>query len=871
MSDAPPEESGSLSRRTTLRLAAASAAAVAATPTPARATAGAGTVRVSRSFDEDWLFHLGDPAGAEHVAYDDGDWRRLDVPHDWRIEDLATAASTDGRATADPSLLAFRTRPSTDGTPPVSIGPFDSLGADQPEVRLAPPGGAQGYTVSSVGWYRKHFHVARSSSTPRVVLQLDGVFFRSDIFVNGQHVHRQAYGYGSFEVDVTDHVVPGSGNVVAVRADNSGNCGRWYTGSGIYRHTRILRTAEVYVPTGGVVVSTPLVGRRTVVQTQVEVTTSARRTASCVVAVDVLDRHGRVLASSSSRPRSVRAGRTTHFALRHALTDPEVWELDDPALHIARVRVLDEDGRELDGVEQAFGIREIEWSALRGFVLNGRRVQILGGCIHHDHGPLGAVSLARSEERRIEVLKAAGFNAVRLAHCPASPALLEACDRLGMLVCDEFTDVWDVPNKGFNDYHVEFPDQWRSDLRDWMRRDRNHPSVIMWSIGNEIVADPQGYGPRLATAVRDIDTSRPVVVGGFTRQTSLFDLASDPYWEYVDVGDVHYSTDVTAVHEAHPELPMTRSESYPTTMYADWAFDRAHHWMAGTWVWAAWDFIGESGAGAPVTVPVDSPPIEQLTGNLPVLGATPYPWYVNSQSDFDLIGQPRAQHAWRRVIYGLSPIELAVERPAPEGMEQRAVSWSYFDELPSWTWDVEPGRLMRVRVYAAGDRVELRLDGVRIGSAALATEDQMVTTFDVPWRPGRLEAVTSRRGRVVGRATLETVGRPHGLRLTSDVPRLTTGRDDLAHVLVDVVDSQGRAVPDALEHVHVSVQGAGSLMGLANGNPHNVDTFQGPARWTFHGKVLAVVRPSKAPGRVTVLAEAPGLEPTRLSLSVGQG
>jgi beta-galactosidase len=448
-----------------------------------------------------------------------------------------------------------------------------------------------------------------------------------------------------------------------------------------------------------------------------------------------------------------------------------------------------------------------------------------------------------------------------------------------MLVMDEFTDVWDT-GKNPQDYSVYFPQWWPQDLTTMIMRDRNHPSVVIWSLGNEIVEDANyaQRGQQMATLLRSLDQSRPVTLGGGTTFG-----AGDPSWQYVDIGDVHYNADGAgygAIHEAHPDKPMTQSESFPATIFQDASYTSANAWAIGNWVWAAWDYLGEAGIGK---TPIPPTGTAQQWGNQwinPGWGIAralhhswggfgyPYPYFQANCGDIDLTGQRKPQNHWRAAVDGTSPVEMLVMRPAPAGTEQVAVWWGYYDELESWTWDVESGQPMTVHVYTLGDNVTLLLNGAAVASRALTAADWAIATFTVPYSPGELTAIASRDGAEIGRTTLTTAGPPAALRLTPDVAALTTSRDALAHVLVSVTDGLGRLVPDAAIEVTFEVSGAGELAGVANGNAHNVDSFRQPHRFTWHGQALAVLRPAKTPGSVRLTARAPGLRPATLLLAV---
>jgi beta-galactosidase len=829
------------------------------------------------SFDEDWRFYRGDTTGAQATSFDDSGWRQLDVPHDWRIEDLPYATSDDGGATADPSTLGFQTQPSPDGTAPSVIGPFDQNADPVPDLDLTipgfgtvifPGGRSQGYTVAGIGWYRKHFTLPDldrqgngGGNARRVELRFDGVYGRTDVWLNGTHLGFHPNGYTSFAYDLTPYLTPRGQNVLAVRIDNTGKTSRWYSGSGIYRHTWLTVTAPVRVPLWGVTVTTPVVNESgSVAHVEVQVTnfgTPARAS----VRMTVLDPRGRPAAVQTTPVQTLQSGSTETYAADLAVSGAALWSPEAPNLYQVRTEVL-VDGRAVDAVASTFGIRSLVFNGTVGFLLNGKPYKVLGGNLHHDHGPLGTVAIDRAEERSIEILKAAGFNAIRASHNPRSPYMLDVCDRLGMLVWNEFTDMWDVA-KTKDDYSNYFAEWWQTDLTSMVVRDRNHPSVIIWSIGNEISTDPNNYGPRLAALVHSLDTTRPVSLGGMNLLNG-----SDP-WQYVDVGDFHGAPSTAAAdHAAHPDKAISESEdTAASSVYADWTLATGDNpYFVGTWVWSGWDYLGESGIGAPVVA--SSPAQAAELGFNGALGQVLYPWFVGFSGDIDLIGQRKPQNFYRAVVNGRSPLEVMVARPTPPGTQQYVEDYSYYDELPSWTWDVAQGQAMTVHVYTSGDSITLLLNGKQVAAQTLTDANQRVATFSVPYAPGELTAIASQNGGQIASTTLATTGQPAAIRLTPDVNSLSTSRDDLAHVLAEVVDSRGRKVPDAVVNISFQVNGAGQLAGAGNGNPHNVDSFQRPSHWTWHGQALAVLRPAKTPGALTLAATAQGLQSARLTLRV---
>jgi beta-galactosidase len=872
-----------VTRRHALQIGAAAAGFLAVTEGRARAAAesapAAGPGRSERSFDEGWRFYRGDVTGAEAPSFDDSSWRQLDLPHDWSIEDLPDPSSTDGSLTDYPSLLVTENGGPPPGfsppAAPTQIGPFSQAGGVGPTA----------YMLGGIGWYRKTFETSEllgaggaAGGSRHVELRFDGVYQNADVWINGAHLGFHPFGYTPFTFDITPHLNGSGANVVAVRADNSGLTSRWYSGSGIYRHTWVTVTGAVRVPAWGVQITIPVVGPSSSrADVSISIANLGSQAAQVGARVTVFDPGGRAVATSPATAATVQPSATGSVSAQLPIDRPQLWSPQSPSLYTAVVQLLA--GPEVvDTVTTTFGIRSLQWDGADGFRLNGKPVKMFGGCVHDTHGPLGAVAVDRTEERRVELLLAAGFNAIRTAHNPPTPSLLDACDRLGMLVWDEFTDCWDT-GKNPQDYHVYFPQYWQQDLTAMIQRDRNHPSVVIWSIGNEIVEDSlyATRGAQLTALVHSLDPTRPVTLGGGSTSG-----ADDPSWNWTNVGDGHYDADgygYTQIHSSHPGAAITQSESFGATFWDDNRWSSSTPWAVGNWIWAAWDYLGESGLGkTPVTTagtveaagdPITRPGWSTLDTLYKSYGgwSVPYPWFNSDCGDLDLIGQIKPQNAWHQAVIGQTPVSVYVERPVPGGDEQAAIWWTYYDEQPSWNWDVPRGQEMTVHVYTPGDRVTLSLNGSPVGGGPV-TPQKCIATFNVPYAPGTLTAIASRNGTVIGHQSLTTTGAPEGLRLTSDVKSLTTSPDALAHVLVEVTDSRGVVVPDAVLEVTFQVSGAGQLAGAGNGNPHNIDSFRQPHRYTWHGQALAVLRPAKTPGGLQFTAQATGLRPASLTLPV---
>lgn len=844
LADSTVGNSSSLSRRDFLVVLAA---------TGASATAGIASSAPLRTldpretcFDEGWRFYRGTLEGAQAIAFHDAGWRPVDLPHDWGVEDLPYASSDDGAATTDPASWAMPEAPEV-------IGPFDRTTGDRP----------QGYMVGGEGWYRKHFTLNHTLRDQEIELRLDGVFQNADVWLNGAHVAFHPCGYTPALLNLTRQARPGT-NVVAVRVRNLGATSRWYPGSGIYRHTWLTVTGAIRLPTFGVRISTPDIFPDHAL-VRIEVDAENKGVAGVVAAIDaaIISADGRTVVHGSSATAVLSAGGQGTYVLLLSLPKPALWSPDTPHLYSARIKLLYGQAV-LDRVTQTFGVRSISFDA-RGFLLNGKVLKMRGGCVHSQHGALGAASFDAAEERRVRILKENGFNAVRTAHNPPSPAFLDACDRLGMLAYAEAFDMWDQA-KRVDDYHLYFPEWFQRDLDMFIARDRNHPSIVIWSTGNEIM-EANERALEIAQRVRMLDPSRPVTQSAAMGMADLIEpILGGEVWKFLDVGDVHYQLVYEALHKAQPNKAMIQSESWVANCYDNWKAMEDNDCAAGDFVWTAWDYMGETGVGAARVVEIGAPPLT-LKDPFPNVN---YPWFQSYCGDIDLIGQPKPQNWYRRVVCGDRPLEIVVERPAPEGNEQRAHMWSWFDELKSWSWNVEPGHLMRVKVYTSGDEVLLALNGNQVGTKRLTDADKRIATFDVPYGPGALTAIARSGGRDIATQTIETVDAAAGLRLAAEPEVLRADRGSVAHVLVQVVDSKGSRMPDTAIRIDFEVTGEAQIVAVGNANPRNVDSFRRHHHCTYHGQAQVVLRSTGKAGNVRLRANAVGLQSAELGMLVAK-
>lgn len=810
--------------------------------------------------DMNWRFFLGDPADAQAPSFDDSGWRTVDLPHDWSIE----------------------------GAPD--------------EKNLTGSGG--GYFPAGVGWYRKTFIAPANWKDKKVSVEFEGVAANATVFLNGKRLGIHPYAYTSFRFDLTPELNFAKPNVLVVRVDNTEQpSSRWYTGAGIYRHVRIVVTGPVHVSPWGVFVSTPEVASastKVIIRTQIQ--NDSAKPAEVSVRTTLVSTSGQRLAKGQSR---LRMGAGTHEETTQvtALAHPRLWSPDTPALYRAITEVV-QAGKVVDRVETNFGVRSLAWSADKGLVLNGKSIKLAGGSVHHDNGPLGAAAFDRAEERRVELLKAAGFNAVRTAHNPPSPPFLDACDRLGLLVLDEAFDVW-TKSKAKYDYARFFNDWWQQDIDSMVLRDRNHPSIVFWSIGNEI---PEAWteagapiAKQLAARVRSLDTTRPLTEA-FPGAT--YTPNTDAVMSLLDVSGYNYNLGQNGAkdHARIPSRIMMTTESFPSTAFEQWSLVHEYPYVLGEFVWTAMDYLGESGIGswsytspemAAQAAQVASM-MKQAVANMGANGKNPFagmaqqknakpnpmmsfmfpgfPWHAADSGDLDLTGYRKPQSYYRDILWnGGNRVFATVRLPEPEGKNIVAIGWSVYPTLPSWTWPGHEGKDMQVEVYAGTEKVRLYLNDKLIGEMPTTAEQQRKALFTVPYAPGTLRAVGVNGDQEVATSVLQTTGNPAKLHLIPDRATLQADGEDLSFVAVEAEDAQGRMQPNAGDEIHFTISGPGSIIAVGNGDGTSKEAYQGDHRALFNGRALVVVRTSRTPGLIRLQASTPGLSGDSITIRTEPG
>ena len=804
--------------------------------------------------DSGWKFMLGDPSGAEAPEFADGGWRTVDLPHDWSIE---------GRPDAN-----------------------------------NPSGAGGGFFPAGVGWYRKTFSARADWHDKQVSVEFDGVYRDATVYLNGHKLGTHPYGYTSFSFDLTPDLSFTGTNVLAVRVDNSAQPNsRWYSGSGIYRHVRVVVTDRTHVAHWGVFVTTPRASddaATVAIQTRVE--NESSMPATVTVETTLYDRSGHEAGKSESA-LTIAAGTEMEAAQTITVAKPALWSTASPVMYRAVSRIR-EGGKVLDEVETPFGIRSLSWSAERGLLLNGEPVKLTGGSVHHDNGPLGAAAFDRAEERRVELLKAAGYNAVRTAHNPPSPAFLDACDRLGLLVLDEPFDTWKA-NKVKFDYGSNFDQWWKRDISAMVLRDRNHPSIVIWGIGNEIpeleVERGGAMGKQLADQVRSLDMTRPLTLA-FPGTTTTPN--AEAVFSQLDITGYNYNLIPTwaADHQQLPKRIMLTTESLPTKSFPLWQISHDNAFVIGDLTWTAMDYLGESGIGAwSYGTPAEAQMAQQVMGGMmnspmidkmflgmangmDVMAAMAqgppdpaakaamavmfhgYPWHAAACGDLDLTGYRKPQSYYRDILWnGGDRVYATVRLPEPEGKKIIAVGWATYPTLPTWTWPGQEGKELQVEVYSGAEKVRLFLNGKLIGEQPTGREQEFKATFSVPYAPGTLKAVGMRGDKAVAESELTTAGKATGLRVTADRSVAQADGQDLSFLTVEAVDAEGRLEPHADQEVQFSVSGPGVIAAVGNGDGQDSDSYQGDRRKLFQGRALVVVRTTRQSGPISVTAKAPGL------------
>lgn len=788
-----------------------------------------------QSFNDGWLFHNGDAPGAEAADFDDSGWRPQQLPHDWAIE-----------------------------------GPFD--------VKYNARAG--GLPFHGTGWYRKTFETPENAKGKAVLITFDGAMYDAHVWVNGQFVGNRPYGYIEFQFDISKYLNEDGSNTIAVRLIPEDLSSRWYPGAGIYRNVWIDVRNPIRVAQWGTFVTTPKVGEDKATISVETTLTGNLGSRNVQLRYDVFDPSGAKVASATTKGE-------TETSTELTVRGPQLWDIDSPNLYRLTTTVLDGDNA-VDGVNTTFGIRTLEFSKEKGFSLNGKHTRIQGVCLHHDNGPLGSVVNRRAIERKLQIMKQMGVNSVRTSHNPPSNELLEFCDKLGLLVQVEAFDVWmkaKVPN-GYNKFFEEWAER---DIKDMVRRDRNHPSVFMWSIGNEILEqsskeDGNRIAKQLNDYVKSLDTTRPTTCGfnwypgpyatGMAGQVDIAGMNYKPlaYGEPVNgylpnnpvVGSETSScTSSRGVYHLPIEKYQTH-ESKQVTSYdligPPWAYPpdiefdalEKHPEVLGEYIWTGFDYLGEP---------------------------TPYGGKDNSTN-----GYWNADWPSRSSYFG------AVDLCGFPKNRFYLYQSQWTDEpmvhvLPHWNWENTGHDMIPVYAYTNCEEVELFVNGESAGRRVKGKDltkilvkfnryesDHLMSKYrlswEVPFAPGSLRVVGYNDGQPVAEKEIKTAGTPAQIKLVPDRSELSADGSDLSYVTVRIEDAEGNFCPLASNLVRFKVEGEGSIAAVGNGNAATTAPFIADHREAFNGLCMLIVKSGNQVGEIKVLAESDGLKSDVTSLDV---
>lgn len=764
--------------------------------------------------DDDWRFHRGGAQRAESPEFNASGWSRVDLPHDWSIEDL-----------------------------PGTQSPFSRDAISQV---------SGGFTTGGTGWYRKDLPIPGLLRGKHIRILFEGVYMNAEVWLNGQRLGNHPYGYSSFYYDVTPYVRFGEKNILAVKVSNEGENSRWYSGSGIYRHVWMIASDPAHFVIWGTSVSTPAVDdKQASIRVVSRVHNSGNTAARLRLAITLTGPDG-IEAARGESEIVAPGGDSAVFDQMLNIPGPQRWEPDHPALYTAKMQLF-ADGQPCDKEEIPFGIRTLAFSADKGFLLNSKPLKLKGGCVHHDNGPLGAKAYDRAEERRVELLRASGYNAIRCSHNPPSPAFLSACDRLGMLVMDEAFDMWRHA-KNPADYHLFFDDWWKKDVENMVFRDRNHPSVFSWSIGNEI---PYRHTPEVVSLartmgdfVRKLDPTRPVT-------SAVNDLKpdKDPYFATLDLAGYNYAAGgdhgVKSLYETDhlrvPERIMVGTESYPLEAYRSWMDVLDNTWVIGDFVWTAFDYIGEASIG--------------WKGYWQEQDF--FPWNLAWCGDIDICGWKRPQSFYRDALWKKEQLSLFVTPPtptfAPNPNRESWSRWHWLDAVADWNWSGNEGQPLEVTAYSSCERVELFLNGKSLGMRTTNRESRFMATWNVPYQAGTLKAVGYTGKKSVSVAELKTAAESAAIRMTPDRTLLKANNADLCYIAVELTDGKGVRNPRAENLVNFEIEGPGTIVGVGNANPVSLESYTLPQRKAWQGRCLVIIKSGHTPGKIVLKAKAEGV------------
>ena len=761
------------------------------------------TTRTIMSFDQDWRFKSVDSIGAEKSNFDDSSWRLLNIPHDWSIE-----------------------------------GAYDAKN---------PTGEGGGYLPAGIGWYRKTFVLPDEYAKRQVSIEFDGVMANSDVWINGHHLGNRPNGYVSFSYELTGHLNFGKNkiNVIAVRADNSKQpASRWYTGAGIYRHVRLVATQPVHISHWGVYITTPEVtDLKATVRVNTSVTNQSSKESSFVLKTTLKSPGGQTIQSTESM-QVIAAGKSVIIKQDLVVSNPQLWNLDKPNIYLAASNLYTKDNQPLDDNTTSFGIRQIRFDASSGFSLNNVNLKLKGVCLHHEAGGLGAAVPLRAWERRLERLKQIGVNAIRTSHNSTAPEFLDLCDRMGFLVMDETFDVWETKkaNAAFG-YNLYFSKWWDTDIRSIVERDRNHPCIVIYSVGNEIhdnLNNEDGFRKykQQQDLIHQLDSTRPVTMALFRPNSS--NVYKNGFAELMDVvGQNYREPELIAYHNEHPNSVIIGTENGHAQRV--WVALRDNPFMCGQFLWTGIDYLGES----------KWPIITRNSGLLDRTGAL----------------KPRAyerQSWWSNdPMVNINRTADSTEVLESDGSDgEKGIARLTHDWTPL---SIEKYKNANIQVYSNCDEIEVFLNNKSVFSKTLSKGEDGAA-FRISFESGAIKVVGKIAGKVVATDELRTAGKPEKIVLTADKSSIANTWDDISYITAKIVDSNGVQCPASDQIIKFEISGPGSVAAVDNGNLSSHELFKASQRQTYQGQCIAIVRATASSGEITIKASADMLKGAEITV-----
>ena len=747
-------------------------------------------------------------------------------------------------------------------------------------------GSGNGYFREETIHYTKEFLLDMDDADKNIWLEFEGVYQNAYVYINNSFAGKCPYGYGNFYIDATKYIYFDKMNTIKVIVKNGVPSGRWYTGGGIYRDVNLMVADRLHlIPDGAHLAAVDVTEDQAVVRVESVVEYTGIDVRDIMLCVQLLDADGIVVAEDSM-PVTVEEHSRNTYRQKVYVKNPKLWDVDTPYLYSYRICVKEAD-RELDVEEGTFGIRKLQLDTKYGLRINGKAVNLRGGCIHHDNGVTGTAEFAHAAEFRVKRLKEAGYNAIRSSHYPMSRKLLEACDKLGMLVMDEFADVW-TSTKVDYDYGTHMAEWWEHDVTNLVNKDYNHPCVIMYSIGNEIPETGNKFdvqwGKKLADKIRSLDDSRYVtnslnlmlsimdrmgelMAGANTEINSMMSnmgdmmdmlisseiagKATEEAFAQVDIAGYNYATcRYVQDGEMYPNRIIVGSETYPRDLDKNWELVEKYPYLIGDFSWTAWDYLGEAGIGK---ITYDN--------SQGMSFYAPYPEKAAYCGDMNLIGDRRPVSYWREIIWGFRKAPyLAVQPPKHHDDPHNMTNWSMTDAVRSWNWNGYEGRPVTVEVYTDAEEAELLVNGKPVERKKVGETKKDIAFFETVYEAGTLEVIVYRDGKEAGRDKVVTAKDEVRISACADAAQIPADAGDICYVEISMVDADGILNPGADKAVTVSVEGPGVILGFGSADPASEENYFDKTARAYEGRLRAAVRGTGEAGTITVLLQADGCE-----------